>query len=169
MALRDGVLAYRTSYRSLPLWVVQQCQPCSVPSSVPSQCYYAYSVLSWNALPSERNWFLTTFQSPLFGEAIPDLLAWISNTVPSPCLCPVTHTYHIHSTFIMASLVINGMKVHGRKYLVSHCVLLGLEQDCHGRLSKNICGLNVRWSICWWELAQVSNVLLIWQVFIHKT
>lgn len=39
----------------------------------------------------------------------------------------------------MAYLVINRMKLHGGKYLVSHCcVFLGLEQDCRGRLSKNV-------------------------------
>lgn len=43
---------------------------------------------------------------------------------------------------------------------------LGLEQDCRGTGFQK-CGLDVGWSICWWGLAQVSNVLLTWQVFIH--
>ena len=70
----------------------------------------------------------------------PFLTSWPKLAKPCPAhACPVTQTYDIHSTFIIASLVINSMKLHGGKYLVSHCcVLLGLEQDCCGSLSKNV-------------------------------
>ena len=45
-----GSLAYLTSYCFLSLVVLQPHWPCSVPSTIPSQCVCTYSRLFWNVL-----------------------------------------------------------------------------------------------------------------------